>query len=227
MEMTIFNWRATALITGYIAISGALAGCPSGEPAATTASNVDGAPRSVANEGPSIAGSPAPAVRVGETYSFRPSVSNPDDSNLVFEISNKPAWATFDRTTGELSGSPSAGAVGEYQGIVITVSDGAMSAALQPFSVSVVQSALGSITVNWQPPVLNDDGTPLRDLSGYRIYYGNRSDSYETVIDIDNVGLTSYVIENLVPGTYFLVATSYNRQGVESAYSNEIATVVN
>ena len=42
---------------------------------------------------------------------------------------------------------------------------------------------------------------------------------------VDNAGLTTYVIDNLAPGTYEFVATAYNTAGVESDYSN-IATKV-
>ena len=43
---------------------------------------------------------------------------------------------------------------------------------------------------------------------------------------IDNPGLSSYVVENLVPGTYEFVATSINALGVESVYSNSATKVV-
>lgn len=41
----------------------------------------------------------------------------------------------------------------------------------------------------------------------------------------DNASVTTYIVENLAPGTYEFVATAYNAAGVESGYSN-IATRV-
>ena len=82
------------------------------------------------------------------------------------------------------------------------------------------QTALGSLTLSWTPPTTNTDGTTLTDLSGYRIYYGNSQGNYPNQISIDTPGIASYVVENLVPDTYYFVATSLNSLGVESSYSN-------
>jgi len=46
----------------------------------------------------------------------------------------KPSWATFDTTTGLLSGLA---VKGTYSGIVITVSDGCATASLPAFSIKV------------------------------------------------------------------------------------------
>ncbi len=57
--------------------------------------------------------------------------------------------------------------------------------------------------------------------AGYRIYYGNASGSYASVIDIGNT--TSCTISNLQDGnTYYFVATDYDAHGNESGYSNEV-----
>jgi len=87
--------------------------------------------------------------------------------------------------------------------------------------------AIGSATLNWQPPTQNADGTPLTDLAGYYIYVGTRSASYEhRQIKLDNPGLASYVVDNLAPGTYYIAATAYNSSGVESRYSQEVVRIV-
>ena len=67
----------------------------------------------------------------------------------------------------------------------------------------------------------------LVELAGYRIYYGTSAGSYPNSIRIDNPGLTTYVVENLVPNTYYFVATSINSSGVESSYSNVATKVIN
>ncbi|HSG66615.1 MAG TPA: hypothetical protein VLD39_16525, partial [Gammaproteobacteria bacterium] len=61
---------------------------------------------------------------------------------------------------------------------------------------------------------------------GYRIYWGTTAGSYPNSVTIDNPGLTTYVVENLVPGTYVFVATSFNASGVESAYSGAATKTV-
>ena len=86
----------------------------------------------------------------------------------------------------------------------------------------------GSVTLTWQPPTENADGSPLRDLSGYNIYVGTSSSAYEyREIRLDNPGLTAYVVENLSPGTYYFAATAFNSSGVESSFSGEVVRIVN
>jgi hypothetical protein len=87
--------------------------------------------------------------------------------------------------------------------------------------------ALGMVTLSWQPPTENADGTPLLDLAGYTIYFGTMSQSYDNEIQLDNPGLTTYVVENLVPDTYYFAATAVNSSGIESTFSGEIAIAVN
>jgi len=173
----------------------------------------------VTNSAPTISGNPAKAVTEGTQYSFTPDAGDPDGDSLSFSIANKPSWAAFDTGSGRLSGTPQAGDVGSYADIVISVSDGQASASLGAFSITVEAIAMGSVTLSWSPPTENTDGTALTDLAGYRIYWGTTSGSYPNSVSIENPGVTTYVVENLVPGTYEFVATSYNTSGVESDYS--------
>src|SRR6056297_44725 len=173
----------------------------------------------VTNSAPTISGTPAKAVTEGSQYTFTPGASDPDGDSLSFSITNKPSWAAFDTGTGRLSGTPQAGDVGTYADIVISVSDGQATASLGAFAITVEAIAMGSVTLSWSPPTENTDGTTLTDLAGYRIYWGTTSGSYPNSVTIDNPGLNTYVVENLTPGTYEFVATSYNTSGVESDYS--------
>src|SRR5262245_26223811 len=69
-----------------------------------------------ANAPPTISGTPAVALVPDSPYSFRPSAADPEGASLTFSVSNKPTWASFDAATGELSGTPAAGDVGQYEG---------------------------------------------------------------------------------------------------------------
>ena len=179
------------------------------------------------NNAPVIGGTPGSSVKISEPYSFAPSASDPDADTLTFTIQNKPVWAEFNSSTGQLSGMPLLGNEGTYSNILITVSDGQLSASLASFSVTVNQVGLGSATLSWTPPTQNSDGSPLTDLAGYKIYYGNESGNYQTSIQIDNPGIATYVVENLTPNTYYFVSTAFNFDAVESAFSNEAVKVVN
>lgn len=179
------------------------------------------------NSPPTIFGNPAPAVLVGQNYSFTPTANDPDGDTLTFSIQNQPAWANFDPATGTLSGLAALGTEGTYPNIQITVSDGSRSASMSQFSINVTQVALGSATLSWNAPTQNTDGSALVDLAAYKIYYGTSPGSYTNEILISNPGTTSYVVENLVPSTYYFVSTSINTLGIESVFSNVASSTVN
>ena len=179
------------------------------------------------NSSPIISGNPPPAVVVNEMYDFTPNAYDPDGDSLTFTITNKPNWASFNTSTGRLSGQPTLGNVGTVANIVISVSDGEASDSLGAFTVTVSQAALGNVTLNWNAPTQNTDGSPLTDLAGYKIFYGTSSRNYDHEIDIGNPGMTTYVVDNLVPDTYFFAAKSFNTSGVDSDFSGEAVRTVN
>ncbi len=79
----------------------------------------------------------------------------------------------------------------------------------------MVTGAIGeTVTVSW-------DQNSEEDLSGYKIYYGTSSGSYNEALDVGNK--TSFIINNLVIGTtYFFAVTAYDFSGNESNFSNEV-----
>jgi len=95
---------------------------------------------------PVISGTPATAVAVGQSYSFHPSATDAAGGTLTFSIVGQPAWANFDSSTGQLSGTPTAANVGTYTRIVISVADGASSASLPAFSITVASAPVISGT---------------------------------------------------------------------------------
>lgn len=175
---------------------------------------------------PSISGTPPSSVVAGQLYSFQPTASDPNGDPLTFSIQNKPAWATFSATTGKLSGTPTAAQVGSYGNIVISASDGTTSRSLPAFAIAVTQTANGSVTLSWQPPTKNTDGTPLTNLAGYRVYYGLAAGQYTQTVSLPNPGLSSVVIEGLSPTRWYFAIKAYNGSGVESAYSASVSYLV-
>lgn len=89
----------------------------------------------------SLTGSPATQVKVGQKYSFTPSTTPSSAPALQYSIQNKPAWASFSSTTGQLTGTPTGTDVGTDAGILITGSSGGSSASLPSFSIAVLPSA--------------------------------------------------------------------------------------
>jgi hypothetical protein len=163
----------------------------------------------------------------GKMYVFEPNAVDPDGNSLTFNVTNRPTWANFDSLTGKLAGQPTLGDIGVYDNIVISTSDGENSSSLQAFSVTVSQTALGAVTLSWVAPTQNSDGSPLMDLAGYTIYWRRGSGSYNQEVRIDNASISTYVVEQLSPDTYYFAATAFNTSGVESSFSAEVARVVN
>jgi len=181
----------------------------------------------VTNQPPRISGNPPTTAAIDNFYSFRPRASDQNGDTLVFSVANLPPWANFNTSTGRISGTPVSGQEGTYRNIQIFVGDGSLTASLPAFSISVAQLASGSVTLSWTPPNANTDGSPLTDLARYKIYYGTESGVYPNEVRVNNPGLTSVVIENLAPNTYYFVSTSINRANIESGYSNEAVKTVN
>jgi Putative Ig domain len=226
----------TALIVATAGLCALVAGCGddgSGSAAAAqTAATSTSMPidRSATTEtlaGMQIQGSPATTVKVGQAYSFQPMVPGTTGAAVKFSITNTPAWAKFDATTGTLTGTPSATQVGTYKAIMIAAASGTRTAALPAFSIVVTEgNAQSNVTLSWQAPTMNADGTALVDLQGYKVHYGSASKSYSDTIQVANAGVLTYVVENLTAGKYYFAVTAYNSAGQESSLSPEVATQV-
>jgi hypothetical protein len=100
------------------------------------------------NTAPQISGTPAASVIAGSAYSFTPTASDADGDTLTFSVSNLPDWASFDPSSGTLSGTPPPASVGSYPNISISVSDGQATSSLTPFAIAVV----APLTISGDPP---------------------------------------------------------------------------
>ena len=213
MERRIaLSWVATIalVVGGSVGIRGG------GEASAATTGNT----------APKISGSPTQTVVENTQYYFKPKSSDADGHTLTFSIANKPGWATFSKSTGKLSGTPSASHVGTYAGIKISVSDGRVTSSLPKFGITVTQSGSESVTLSWVPPTRNDNGTALRDLAGYKIYVGQSATSLNRVIALNNAGLTRYVVGNLTRTRWYFAMTSVNSSGRESQRSATFSKII-
>ncbi len=178
-------------------------------------------PGSSSSSAPQVSGTPKTQIAVNQYYEFMPTARDPNGDRLAFSIAHRPAWLRFSVTTGLLSGTPTVADVGVYRGITIAVTDGSQAKGLQPFDIQVVAVGSSSVTLSWLAPTENEDGSPVTDLAGYRIRYGQRSGSYSTTVSLANPGLATHFVDGLVPSTYYFVISAYNTRGEESPYSNE------
>jgi hypothetical protein len=179
-----------------------------------------------ANRAPTISGTPATSVNAGSAYNFQPSGSDADGDTLTYSIQNLPSWATFNASTGRLSGTPQAAAAGVYSGIVISVTDTKDTVSLPAFSITVNEPANGSATLSWTPPTENTDGTNLSNLAGFRIQYGTSATALTQTVQISNPGVVTYVVTGLNSGNWYFAIRAYNSGGAESANSNVVSKTI-
>jgi hypothetical protein len=122
---------------------------------------------------PTISGTPKTSVLGWHTYAFTPTASGPSGATLKFSISGKPSWASFSTTTGRLAGMPETANVGTSSTVVISVSDGAASAALPAFTLKVLRNVTPTLSgtpagtavvgtpYSFTPKASEPDGDPL------------------------------------------------------------------
>ena len=180
----------------FNSVTGALTGTPGNADVGTTTGVVisvsDGALSSSlaafsitvanVNDAPVISGTPATQVNEDSAYSFIPSASDVDaGSTLSFSIINQPSWATFSAVTGALTGTPGNADVGTTSGVVISVSDGALSSSLAAFSINVAN-------VNDAPVISGTPATQVNEDSPYSFV--------PTVTDVDSGDSTTFSIAN-------------------------------
>ncbi|QSX30337.1 cadherin-like domain-containing protein [Shewanella cyperi] len=130
------------------------------------------------NSPPVISGNPATSINQDAAYSFIPTAADPENDNLSFSIQNKPAWASFDTATGALTGTPGYADVGNFSDIVISVSDGKLSASLAAFNISVANvndAPTGEVTIAASSP------------NGQTLIASN------TLADLDGMGTVGYI----------------------------------
>jgi len=79
---------------------------------------------------------------------------------------------------------------------------------------------LVAVTFTWDMPTVNEDGTPINDLAGAKIYCGNATGVYNLPVDVGNV---STYTDNVFPeGDHYCAMTAYDTSGNESAKSADV-----
>ena len=176
--------------------------------------------------GPPPGSAPAPETAVvGQSWSYQPSISSPPDASVTVTASNLPDWITLNQSTGLLEGTPGEGDVRTWTGIQLTVTDGQQSTQLPALSVTVMAqgAATGTATVSWSAPTQRVDGSPIGELAGYRVLYGNSSRNYDHSVELNTAGINRYVIEGLGAGTWYFAVQAITRDGLTSAPSREVS----
>jgi cellulose 1,4-beta-cellobiosidase len=111
-----------------------------------------------------------------------------------------------------------------YYYVVTTVDDAGNTSTASSEVASTPINPNVPLTLAWNRPTVNKDGTPLNDLGGFKLYIGTNTRTYTSVIDVGNA--TQYTLSNMAPGTYFFCTSSYDQLRNESAFSTEITKMI-
>ncbi len=91
---------------------------------------------------------------------------------------------------------------------------------------SSATGSTSSASLSWSAPTQNEDGSPLTDLAGYRIYYGTSASDLSKRVDVGNPAATSTVVQDLTPGTWYFAISAYTQTGAESSRSQVVSKVI-
>jgi hypothetical protein len=111
-----------------------------------------------------LQGAPPSSATVGSSYFYQPTISA-SSGVVTFAIEGLPVWATFDTSTGMLSGTPSTNDVGLTGDITIIASNGSNTGLVGPYTIRVSPNVPGSGDA---PPVIS--GTPASAVSAGQSY---------------------------------------------------------
>ncbi|MEM6582905.1 MAG: LamG-like jellyroll fold domain-containing protein [Pseudomonadota bacterium] len=125
------------------------------------------------DDGPKISGNAQSLAVPGVSYTFVPTVQTVHPTDLSFSIEGKPEWATFNPSTGQLTGTPTAADSTSQSSVVISVTDSLLTNSLAPFVITVLEDTDGDLAPdNCDADCLaigfladlDDDGDGLSDL---------------------------------------------------------------
>ena len=168
-----------------------------------------------------ISGSPASTVTVGSSYSFTPTTHDTNTGRtLSFAVANKPAWASFSSSTGQLSGTPTAASVGKYADVVIAVYDGLTSAILPNFGITV--QASGSTS----PPSPPGTGLKISGSPASTVTVGSSYSFTPTTTDSNSGRTLSFAVANKPAWASFSSSTGHLSGTPTAASVGKYADVV-
>ncbi len=87
--------------------------------------------------------------------------------------------------------------------------------------------AAGKATVSWTAPLTNTDGTPLADLSSFKILFGTSATNLNQTALVAGADATSGQIDNLTPNTtWYFAVRAVNSKGAESDNSAVVPKLI-
>ena len=83
-------------------------------------------------------------------------------------------------------------------------------------------ASAASVNLSWTAPTTNEDGSPLTDLAGYKLYNGTATGVYTQTVDVGNVLSYSWDIGDVESTTIYFNVIAYDTSGNDSVYNGEV-----
>jgi len=148
---------------------------------------------------PTISGTPTTTIVAGTKYTFQPSASDTDGDALTFSVENLPTWATFDASSGMLSGTPTAANVGTSAAITISVADGKAISELAPFTIQVT-AASAPVTPPSDPPTITGQPVTTVQAGSHYAFQPSTTDPSGGALTFSITGMPAWAAFNTVTG---------------------------
>jgi len=87
--------------------------------------------------------------------------------------------------------------------------------------VATVSVGVKTLSIEWQAPALNEDGSSAVDIAGYRVYWGAGPDTADGSVTINDSRQTSWQ-PDLPRGKYYFSVTAFDQDGNESEPSKTV-----
>jgi hypothetical protein len=81
----------------------------------------------------------------------------------------------------------------------------------------------GTATLTWSPVTRDAQGNELLNLAGYKVYYGTSPRALYSVVVVPDPHLSTYVVHELAPGSWYFAVAAYTTSNVEGPRSNTVA----
>jgi len=84
-----------------------------------------------------------------------------------------------------------------------------------PINLTATENPDGTVTLSWEPPVTNEDGSPLTDLAGYNIYMVTEQNRCEPINPVSGDTTLLVCDSGSNPGTYTINGPALSFGGID------------
>jgi hypothetical protein len=173
----------------------------------------------------SLAISPAHAATVAPTCTLTtpsPVSKVPTPATLILNFSSTNAASCTATSTGNQAAWNGSKALSGGQTLT-----GIKQSADYTYTCAGTPLSVGTALMSWNAPTLNTDGSTLKDLATYRLYWGSSALAVtQNKATVTDPAALVYTITDLPPGLTYFAASAVNAAGIESALSPTISKTI-